>query len=1409
MASNNELTLSFQRLPKDAEFDTPVPVMVKFANHETEFFSFVNPLTDKDLGQIRWYLEQYFQWPSDIDDERAESIAGNLPEWGKALFNAVFDVSAKAMRVFEQFDSSRQDGAVLTIDTTEPRILRLPWELLRDEGGYLFSKNPPISIRRKMHKITGRPIQPFELPVRILMVTCRPDGAGFIDPRSIAGPLLDALQEIPEQVEVEFLRPPTLNALDARLRDPHLPRVHIVHFDGHGVYDKNIGLGFLLFEDEKQEMDRVDAERLGTLLNESGVPLMVLNACQSGQPDERNPFASVASRLIESGVGGVVAMNYSVLVETARRFTAHFYGELARGHSAATALDAARRRLFADMRRLTVRVGELRNKEKTLHLQDWFLPALYQQAAEIRPFSPHPPAPSPERRERGSKGVRASFPPAPLHGFHGRDRELLALERAFAKRHILILHGFGGQGKTALATQTAEWFQRTGLFRQAAFVSFETGVGLDFVLNEVGNALVGDNFQIYDGDKVDAIADALRQTATLLVWDNFESVLPGGNAPLPPAELQRLLDAGARWAVNGSRLLVTSRNAEIPHPAFTPGANCQRKELTGLALSDALELAGAILEANSLPRPRRDPLEALLNFLNGHPLSLQLALPHLAQHTPTQLMGRFKELLPTIQVGEAKERNESLEVSLRFSLDRLGDEAKSWLNRLAVFEGGAWEPALLRVTEIPEDIWNALKPQLTSTALIRIEPIADLGNQPYIHFHPTLAPYLRAQPTDPTQHAPRTTRYWQGYYQLANFLYRTDDQNPIPARAIAARELPNLRRALRLCLAADALDEAVDFSARISRFLDYFGRWREQDEMMGEVEGRVGSGQLAVSSGQSAVGSDQSSVTSDQSPNLSVSQSPVSQSPVSTPHSPSPLTKREYLLASQQGQRLRQQGRAAEAERVFRGLLARLEVGAAYEAGYDQTTTLAQLGRCLRAQGRPAAAVEHYRSALALVATLEQDQDVKRQTGAYHTDLADVMTDLGRYAEARQEYEAALVIDRELGDERGEATDLGQLGTLALVQNDLNEARQRYREALATFQRMGEDQMEAVAWHQLGMVAERAKEWDEAERCYKQSLGINEQLGNLAGAAQTCNQLALVAKGAGRLEEAERWYRKAIDMGEQINYVGELGKWYSNLANLLLAQNRLDKAEQYARQAVAIIETLDISAEPWKIYNLLAEIADKRGQPDEARTWRRKEQETRLAFEASSQADTNANDPGIRQKADQWNEVIAGVATVCQSGQPDPGLDKFLDDMATKDDWRNLIVVIRRILAGDRGLELFDGLDDVDSAIVRRILKPLIRPDAPSPPGGEGRGEGADQGLTLPQLLDLVEQAARGDQDLGLQLFQLLQQLLNDRTTPPELRALAGVLQRILIGDRNPTLDGLPGELASAVRGLVGRLRQG
>ena len=262
------------------------------------------------------------------DYDRALGIEAKLRTWGKALFDAAF-ADREMLRVYDEFRREKNVTHLITIDATDPRVLQLPWELLADEGGYLFTQRPPISVRRRLKKTKAAPTQAFTLPVRILFVVSRPEGAGFLDPRSSAQALLDAIEPLGDQVVVEFLYPPTLKALTQRVRDPQLPPVHVVHFDGHGVYVPQTGLGYLLFENDEHEEQLVNADDLGTLLNDTGVPLMILDACQTAQADKTNPFGSVASKLIEAGIGSVLAMNYSVFVEATRLLTSAFYGALA------------------------------------------------------------------------------------------------------------------------------------------------------------------------------------------------------------------------------------------------------------------------------------------------------------------------------------------------------------------------------------------------------------------------------------------------------------------------------------------------------------------------------------------------------------------------------------------------------------------------------------------------------------------------------------------------------------------------------------------------------------------------------------------------------------------------------------------------------------------------------------------------------------------------------------------------------------------------------------------------------------------------------------------------------------------------------------------------------------------------
>lgn len=217
------------------------------------------PLDADAMRDIRWYLEDYIKWPTGPDVQRAERVERRLEDWGRALRNAVFE-SREAISIWQQFRSDDEhENKLVTIASSEPDALRLPWELLADEEGHVFSLG--ISLRRRLPK-TQRVQQPtFAPPVRILMVVARPKEAGFIDPRESPQALLDATETLragDDSVVVEFLYPPTLEALTDRLNDSNQPAVHVLHFDGHGIYRQNTGLGYLAFEDSSGDLDLVD-----------------------------------------------------------------------------------------------------------------------------------------------------------------------------------------------------------------------------------------------------------------------------------------------------------------------------------------------------------------------------------------------------------------------------------------------------------------------------------------------------------------------------------------------------------------------------------------------------------------------------------------------------------------------------------------------------------------------------------------------------------------------------------------------------------------------------------------------------------------------------------------------------------------------------------------------------------------------------------------------------------------------------------------------------------------------------------------------------------------------------------------------------------------------------------------------
>ena len=106
-----------------------------------------------------------------------------------------------------------------------------------------------------------------------------------------------------------MLRPATFDRLADVLRQAHTDGkpYHVVHFDGHGIYSRKLGLGALCFEDpadaeklEGRRSDLVAADKLAEVMREHRVPLVFLEACQSAKADE-DPSASVAGSYCQFG----------------------------------------------------------------------------------------------------------------------------------------------------------------------------------------------------------------------------------------------------------------------------------------------------------------------------------------------------------------------------------------------------------------------------------------------------------------------------------------------------------------------------------------------------------------------------------------------------------------------------------------------------------------------------------------------------------------------------------------------------------------------------------------------------------------------------------------------------------------------------------------------------------------------------------------------------------------------------------------------------------------------------------------------------------------------------------------------------------------------------------------------------
>ncbi len=1126
-------------LELNLRFPTPEQVIVRLIedddHDESESLPFRGPLTEPGQQDLHWYLEVYAaQYVTDVDDERAQRIAAKLPNWGEALLVAVLGHDDKARPLFDRFLKRREPGRLLTVSSDHPAVLAQPWELLRDPAGtYLVHEQPRISVRRRLPK-AGDGRMPLQVKpkdrLRLLFVVSRPDdGEQVVNPRADAQAVLDALEEkAPGRVEVEFLRPAIFQNLVERLENAALPPVDILHFDGHGRFDADKNVGYLLFERDGAGKVLIDAERLGEELHDKGLGLMVLSACQSAAVGGEDPLGSIAARLTHAGIPTVLAMTHSVLVATTRALFEAFYELIGQGKAVTEALDEARQALCKQPSRGERQRGSTRI---TLELQDWFLPALYQAGQDT-------PLLTAQAESVVASVRRNNLPILQQAGFFGRSRELWEIERKFVKgTRRLAITGFGGQGKSYLAAEAGRWFQRTGMFRRVCWVSYDAFQSIDAVEFAVSTLATVVEKNLPD---VQSATQALQTEPVLLILDNLES--------LETQPLRELLGVAKEWSEAGeSRVLITTRMANLEYPDYPDYCYLP---LNGLDREDALDYfqARAKLPLEpEIPLPERETLLDLFQQVDFHPLSIGLLAQQLKFRQIAELGERLVKLL------QDTPDNPPL-ASLDLSLERLTPTARQWLPRLGVFQGGAMEDVLLAITALAEAEWSGLRRELATTGLIQVEHIPGV-NLPYLKFHPTLAPALWPRLTAAEQ-ADLSARHRQRYYELSGTLYREDGTHPHEIRAIARRELPNLLHAVDGALQAG--DEgAVEFVNNVNQFLNNFGRPRERAALARRAEqsaGAVGSrtwylarynqGAQLWSAGRYP---EAQQVFEDLLHGLGTE----------------PSYERCVTLGWL-GRCLYSQDRLEAAEAQYRQALAVAQPLERSDGVRRQMAVLQiDLADVLTAKGDYAGAQASYEAALAIA---EELGDL-RMAAAVNAQLGTLAAMQNDWPEAVRRFREALTTFQRLGEPAAEAGSWHNLGRVYEEARQWDAAERAYREAARIKESLSDLTGAATTWNQLAIVNEYAGRPTEAEDWYRKALAGSKAAGDEVGTARAIHNLAdLLRNQPGRLAEARQGAEAALAIKQTLDpAVAEIWKTYQILAEIAAQEGQVAQVRTYRR----------------------------------------------------------------------------------------------------------------------------------------------------------------------------------------------------------------------------------------------------
>ncbi|MGC4819797.1 hypothetical protein [Micromonospora sp. DT63] len=1368
-------------------------------------------------------LDEYLFWHA-APDRRLASEAQLVAQVGAWIGERVLGPVAVALAEW-------QEPVRLEVPAEAQVLAYRPWELAHVGGQALavqwvnFVVDPVGRTPRAKRPVGDR--------LRMLAVFSLPEDASALNLRRERYALAQLVQEIAaaneKAVELRVLQ---YGATRKRLEDALLEEAgwDVLHISGHGL-----PAGLLLEKDTGQR-DLISSRELVNLLNVVGrqIKLVTLSTCESaavtaaehlrllglrpadpahgaagpdgygtdgatpggGSDQAEGALPAVATELVRRLDCAVLAMRYPVVDDFAIALAGSFYQlVLGKGQPVARALGLTLPRVVQD----PPTAGAPALSVTT--------PALFgARAGELRLDAP-PGQPVVFQAEQQKL---ARFDPQPQR-FVGRVGPMTRATAALAPRSGrsgVLFHGMAGAGKTACALELAytheDGFARL-VWHQAPPEGHDITAALTAFALDLEAQLPGIRLAHLVDDTaalqafLPTLTEFLERQRVLLVLDNLESLLTDTGG-WRDQRWQLLIDALTGHG-GLSRVVLTSRR---PIAGLPPGVLVE--PVHALSLTEAVLLARewphlrALLDGASRgldARQARALAARTLAVVQGHPKLIELADGQ--AQDPAALQSRLDEADQTwldtgtrldafLQHGEASATGEDylrvLDGWTRGTTGTLPAASATLFgllccleqdDRLGLVVEGSWAELWQRLDKPgpPPDVDAALAP-LLEQALVAVDRNPDTGRPARFHLHPGVAEAGRTMIGPDLGNAVDTelAAYWLALLDAAAQREREELGWLVRRAALAAA--PYLIRQHQWQQVLYPIEAVLNRSASpgtAAAVLPLLARAREGGRGS-DVELRAG--RLHARALRSIRPHHAATELRDLLDTA--------------------VAQQNFPLASAIATDLvnlhRRLGR-------FDDALSLAEDQKEYtrQAGWGPWTQLldeAQRLQILVRQGHAdqvLAAVQQLRPAMA---ALPESSDTPEASDPFN--VREVIFDLGRTAaQDLGRWQQALDFSAEiLASQRGRgASDaeqafsaLNEYGPLLRL-GRVGEARTLLQWCRTVFDADHNITMLGKVLSALADVEDQLGHGGPAIELGKDALRLGYAAGEPDGIGVSHTNLALYLNRYGG-ERQQVWAHRlaAAVIGYQTG-AGELTGRVRALARLL-ARDEAPPPAAFA-DVCRIVDQVDGVHLADLVARLPARAPDGQAALDEV---------LRLARSLPPEEEAD-----LQRHLTWWEPVIAALIAA-EGGDPDAAaaLDQALTARGEQSDWRQLAEVLRRIHAGDHTPAL-DGLDPIDTAIVRRLLDALAGEVTVDLDAWHTLTNNEEKWLDA--LMDVTVAAASGDPDATAQLTPVLDDLAAD----PEGAAFAAVLHRILAGDRDPTLlDGLDPDTAAVVTAILDRL---